>query len=62
MTGDLATAHVFRAAAMAAAVASVCLGITHQWLAAGLVWWLVPNLLLVGSRAHRAHIERQGEP
>lgn len=58
MTGDLLTSHVCRAAAVAAAVVGVCLVTAHQWLAAGLVWWLVPSLLLVGGLA-RAHHRRR---
>lgn len=59
MTVDLVTAHAARAAAVAASAGSVCLGIADQWLAAALVLWLVPSLLLVGSRAHRAHAKRE---
>ena len=58
MTGDLMAARSCRAAAVTTAVAGACLASVHLWLAAGLVWWLVPSLLLVGGRAHRAHARR----
>lgn len=62
VTGDLATAHVCRAAAGAAAVGAACLGIAHQWLAFWLVLWLMPSLLLVGGLARRAHVRQNHSP
>lgn len=58
MTGDLLTARACRAAAMAGA----CLAVVHLWLAAGLVLWLVPSLLVVGGLAHRAHARQNHGP
>jgi hypothetical protein len=58
VTGDLLTAQACRAAAVAAAVACVWLAAVQQWLAAGLVLWLVPSLLAVGGLAHRSHNRR----
>lgn len=57
---DLATARALRAAAVAACVAAVVLAVAHEWLAFGLVLWLVPSLLLVAGLAHRAHNRRKG--
>jgi hypothetical protein len=59
VTGDLLTARVCRALAAAAAVAAVWLAAAHHPLAAVLVLWLAPCLLLVGGRAHRAHTRRK---
>ncbi|MEV5915769.1 hypothetical protein AB0M00_43665 [Streptomyces chartreusis] len=42
-------------AAFAAVVACVWLAFVEEWLAFGLVLWLVPLLLVVGGLAHRAH-------
>lgn len=56
---DLVTARACRAAAVAACVAAVVLAVVHQWLAFGLVLWLVPSLLLVAGLAHRAHRRRK---
>ena len=55
---DLRTARSCRVAAVAAAVAGVLLAVVHEWLAAFLVLWLVPSLLVVAGRAHRAHARR----
>lgn len=59
MTGDQMTACSLRAVAVAAAVAAALLMVVHEWLAAGLVLWLVPSLLLVGGQARRAHTNRK---
>lgn len=61
MSRDLLTARACRAAAACAAVAGVWLAVVEQWLAAGLVWWLVPSLLLVAGLAQRAHNRRRGD-
>jgi type IV secretory pathway TrbD component len=58
-TGDLLTSQACRAAAAAAAAACIVLAAAQQWLAAGLVLWLVPSLLFVGGLAHRAHNRRK---
>jgi hypothetical protein len=58
-TGDLMVARVCRALAAATAVAAVWLAVAHHPLAAGLVLWLAPCLLLVGGRAYRAHTKRK---
>lgn len=58
VTGDLYAARACRAAAVAVVVASVWLAMVHQWLASGLVLWMVPSLLLVAGQAHRAHTRR----
>lgn len=58
VTGDLLTARSCRAVAAAATAAGALLAAGQQWLAAWLVWWLVPSLLLVGGLAHRAHTRR----
>lgn len=55
MTGDLLAAYTCRAAALAALVGSVPLALDGLYLAFTLVLWLVPSLLLVASRARRAH-------
>lgn len=55
MNGDLRTSRVCRAAALAAAAGAVWLAVVHQWLAFGLLLWLVPSLLLVDGRARAAH-------
>lgn len=57
-TGDLLTAHSCRAAAVAAVAACLVLAAGRQWLASGLVLWLVPSLLLVASQARHAHTRR----
>lgn len=59
VTGDLLTARSCRAAAAAATAIGVLLAAGQQWLAAGLVLWLVPSLLLVGGLAHRAHMKQK---
>lgn len=61
VTGDLLTARSCRAAAAAATAACVLLAAGRQWLAAGLVLWLVPSLLLVGGLAQRAHTRAQAK-
>lgn len=53
--GDLRTSRVCRAAALAVTAGSVWLAVAHQWLAFGLLLWLVPSLLLVDGRARAAH-------
>lgn len=58
-TGDLLTSQACRAAAGVAVVAGAWLAAVQQWLAAGLVLWLVPSLLAVGGLAHRAHNRRK---
>jgi len=57
--GGLFAARAFRAAAVTAAAIGGDLVAVHQWLAAALVLWLVPSLLVVGGLAHRAHTRRK---
>lgn len=59
VTGDLLAARSCRAAAAAATAAGALLAAGQQWLAAFLVWWLVPSLLFVGGLARRAHSDRK---
>lgn len=55
MTGDLLVSRACPVAAAAAAAGCIWLAAVEQWLAFGLVLWLVPLLLVVGGLAHRAH-------
>ena len=57
---DLLTFYVCCAAALAATGAGVWLATGGHWLAAVLVLWLVPSLLLVGVLAHRVHTKQKG--
>lgn len=58
---DLLAFYVCCAAALAAAGAGVWLAAGGHWLAAVLVLWLLPSLLLVGVLARAAHIKRDAD-
>lgn len=59
LSGDLWVAFGCLAAGIAVTAGGVSLAMAHQVLAAGLVLWLVPGLLLVGARARRAHTKQK---
>jgi hypothetical protein len=56
VTRDLLAAYTCRAAALAVLAGCIQLAVAHQWLTFALLLWLAPSLLLVASRAQRAHV------
>ena len=57
-TGDLLTARACHATAAVVVATSIVLATTGHWVAAVLLLWLAPSLILVGVRARRAHTKR----
>lgn len=56
MTAYLRVARACILAALAITAGCALLAVNRQWLAFGLILWLVPSLLLVAALARRAHI------